>query len=348
MTAILHTFSSRSAEFIPPVSRRPVCEVRNEFRASISTLLVVLVGLLGSGDALAQEDSAPALVTTNVPVVKLTPSPVRVIRELIAMPEAKRAEMLAMYPGGLREPLEAKVAEYLKMEPEARELRLQATDLRHFLQQLLPLDHTARQLALEQVPESLREVVKVRVDKWTILLPDMQKDFLESERVVRYFTEMGITSEDLRLVLIFPPRPDVTPEMERKIAEWNKLPEETRNRVFAQFTDMFDLSAGEREQTLQSLSTEERDAMREALDSFNQLPAEQRQVCLRSFEKFSQMSALQRRIFLQKAEAWARMTPAEREQWKELVSKVPNLPPFPPGFEPRMQIPTSGKSTNGG
>lgn len=312
---------------------------------SVTALLIVMS--VHPATLAAAQDSSTTNIFAGQPV-PLVPSPVRVIRELIAMPEAKRSEMLAMYPDGLREPLAAKVTEYLNMDPEARELRLQATDLRHYLQQLLPLDIATRRLALGRVPESLREVVSERIDKWTLLLPDMQRDFLESEKVVRYFTEMGITSEDMRLVLIFPPRPDVSPEMERKIAEWNNLPEATRARVFAQFNDMFELSPAERDQTLKVLSAEERDAMREALDSFNQLSPEQRQVCLRSFEKFSQMSVLQRRMFLQKAEAWSRMTAAEREQWKELVNRVPNLPPFPPGFEPRLQVPATGKLTNGG
>jgi hypothetical protein len=314
-------------------------------------LLALIIGAFVCHPAFAQDQPTIATPTTNTPTalpVPLVPSPVRVIRELIALPEAKRVELLAMYPDGLREPLEAKATEYLKMDPEARELRLQATDLRHYLQQLLPLDYSTRRLALEQVPESLRDVVRVRIEKWEILLPDMQQDFLASESVVRYFSEMGITSEDIRLVLIFPPRPDVPPEMERKIAAWNHLPEETRNRVFAQFNDMFDLSADERDQTLKSLSAEEREAMREALDSFNQLSGEQRRICLRSFEKFSQMTVLERRMFLQKAEAWSRMTAAEREQWKELVNRVPHLPPFPPGFEPRIQVPATGKLTNGG
>lgn len=322
-----------------------------EGRGGWRLLLVLLFGALAATNLVAQDNSTSAKPTTDALValpVPLTPSPVRVIRELISMPEAKRAELLVMYPSGLREPLEAKVAEYLKMDPEARVLRLQATDLRHYLQQLLPLDYATRQQALEQVPESLREVVRERINKWSILLPDMQRDFLESEKAVRYFTEMGITSEDMRLVFVFPPRPDVPPEMERKIAEWNNLPAETRNRVFAQFNDMFDISAEEREQTFKTLSAEERDAMREALDSFNHLSGEQRQVCLRSFEKFSHMNGQERRMFLQKAEAWSRMTAAEREQWKELVNRVPNLPPFPPGLRPRIQLPTAGQPTNGG
>ena len=60
------------------------------------------------------------------------------------------------------------------------------------------------------------------------------------------------------------------------------------------------------------------------------------------------MSLVERREFLKKAEAWERMTPQERQQWRELVSRVPNLPPLPPRMAPRMIVPPAVAATNDG
>ena len=280
---------------------------------------------------------------TNAPVVPppipLVPSPVSVVRELLAETPSKRAETLSMYPEGLREPLEAKINEYLRLPVEMRELRLHATDLRHYLLQLMPLDPAARDAALPQVPEPMRTAVSNRLETWQILLPSMQEELIENEQVVRYFTQLGITSEEQRAGLL-----DVTPPAERaqmkdKIARWNALPEDTRKRVFAQFNDFFDLTPAEQTKALGTLSEAEREAMQQTLVSFAGLTPQQRMVCIRSFEKFSRMNAAERQQFLRKAEAWERMTPSERSQWRELVERVPILPPLPPGMLPQLVLP---------
>lgn len=304
-------------------------------------LILLLLGFVLSTHA--QETQPPAAATVVVPVA-LVPSPVQVIRELLARPETERGEMLAMYPPGLREPVEAKVREYAAMPAETRELRFLATDLRHYLTQLLPLDVSSQDAALLQVPESIRDAVKARLIKWPILLPQMKEEMLANEQVVRYFTRIGITSERDRQLLLDITPPEVRAPMEKRIAEWNALPEETRTRVFTQVNEFFELTPEEREKSLRILSGPERDAMRETLSSFSNLRPDQRELCIQSFERFSRMSLGERREFLQKAEVWSRLTAAEREQWRELVNQVPNLPPFPPGFVPRLVMPT----TNGG
>jgi hypothetical protein len=279
---------------------------------------------------------------------KLVPSPVRVLRELLSLPSAEREEMLALYPTGLREPLETKVKEYRAMPADQRELRLQATDLRHYLMQMLPLDAATRATALEQVPEPIRQVVADRLETWQLLLPEMQQDFLENEQVVRYFTQIGITDEEQRKGLLDVTPPDARARIDAKIAGWQALPEETRRRVFAQFNQMFDLTAEEQHKALSTLSDEEREAIGNTLNVFRSLPPEQRRVCMRSFEKFSRMSLLERREFLQKAKAWERMTLAEREQWREVVNRVKELPPLPPDLMLKIDVPASAPATNGG
>lgn len=307
-------------------------------------LMLALSACHGLGDPLATTTNAPLAL----PPIPLLPSPVKVLRELLVQPAAERSQRLGMYPDGLREPLAAKVNEYLALPAEVREWRLQATDLRHYLLQLMPLDASARRAALAQVPESIREAVAARLDHWQLLPPPMQEELLENEQVVRYFTQIGITSEELRKGLLDVTPPDQRLQMKAGIARWEALPEETRRRVFAQFNQMFDLTAEEQARSLRALSEAEREAMTDTLALFESLPPEKRAICVRSFEKFSRMSAVERRQFLQKAEAWERMTAEEREQWRELVSRVPDLPPLPPGLVPRLSVPTVVPTTNGG
>jgi len=292
--------------------------------------------------------AAPTNAPVRQPPLPLVPSPVRVLRELLAEPAAEREQSLAMYPVGLREPLKAKVTEYLAMAPDLRELRFQATDLRHYLLQLLPLDRPAQTAALDGVPESIREVVAERLEWWHLLPPSLQREFLENEEAVRYFTQMGITSEEQRRALLEITPPGAREQMEERIADWLAQPEETRRRVFAQFNNLFTLTPGERQKTLRRLSEPERETLNRTLATFIDLAPPQRKVCLRSFERFSRMSLEARRDFLLKAKAWERMSPAERQQWREVVSMVRELPPLPPGATPGAIVPAPGTATNGG
>lgn len=311
---------------------------------------VLIRGVVATWLVLCLVGHAEDISSTNAPKplpIRLIPSPVSVIRHLIAQPETQREVLLALYPDGLREPLEAKLREYLSMPPESRELKLQATDLRHYLNQLMPLSSAARKNAIDQVPETVREGVKQRLEIWEILPPPMQEEFIANEQVVSYFAGLGLTSEEQRQALLLPAPPDDPAGMEMKIAAWNALPEETRHRVFAQFDQLFSLSPEEKQLTLSSLSDSERDAMEQTLDAFGNLTEEKRAVCIQSFEKFTRMCLAERREFLKKAKAWAAMSATERQQWKELVSRVGDLPPLPPGFAPRVAIPNSIPATNG-
>jgi len=304
-------------------------------------LALALVGLCATSSA------APTNAPVATPAIQLVPSPVRVLRELLAKPTAEREETLAIYPDELRAPLEKKVKEYLAISPELRELRFQATDLRHYLLQLMKLDPPSRTAALSQVPESSRLVVEERLDKWRIFLPPMQEELLKNEQVISYFTQMGIMSEEQRQALLEITPPGLREQMEQRVAGWLALPEATRSRVFAEFNDMFTLTPEEQQRTLGILSSEEREAMNQTLAAFNDMSPQQRAVCLRSFEKFSRMNLLERNEFLRKAQAWERMSPTERQQWRELVSEVPELPPFPPGAEPKLVVPQRAPATNG-
>jgi hypothetical protein len=271
----------------------------------------------------------------------LPPSPVQVFRKLLVMTPQEREDYLTMHPPGMREPVEAKVKEYLALSPEERELRLQATELRFYFMHLMPQPASNRPALLAQVPEPMRAVVQARLDLWGLLPPPMQSELLENEQAVRYFTRPGVVSAAQRRALLDGLPPEERAKVEADIARFQALPEETRRRMFQQFSQLFDLTPDERAKSLRHLSEAEREAMEQTLNAFGELTAEQRQVCLRSFEKFAGMSLAERQRFLRNAQAWQRMTPTERERWRELVARVPDLPPLPPGMVLPPPVPAS-------
>ena len=59
--------------------------------------------------------------------------------------------------------------------PDARELRLRATELRWYLTPLLRTPAAERAGRLALVPEDLRELVNSRVEQWDVLPPPLKK-----------------------------------------------------------------------------------------------------------------------------------------------------------------------------
>ena len=82
--------------------------------------------------------------STSVPVAimpqmtpPMPPSPMDYFRSLLAMSPAQRESALAKKPARIRERILAKVNEYAALDPDERELRLRATELRWYLMPLL-------------------------------------------------------------------------------------------------------------------------------------------------------------------------------------------------------------------
>jgi len=202
-------------------------------------------------------------------------------------------------------------------------------------------------------------VVEARLEKWDIMPPPMREEVIENERVIGYFTQLGTMTTAQRKALLEAMPAEQRIKLEADIARWRTMPETLRSRSFAQFNQLFSLTGEEREKALSYLSDDEREAMRTTLETFEGLTSEQRKICIQSFEKFGNMSLAERQEFLKKAGAWQRMTAAEREQWREVVRVVPELPPLPPGFFPAVAtspVPATaktnsvpaGKTTNAG
>lgn len=261
---------------------------------------------------------------TNSPLVLSRPqSPVALFRQLLAMTPEERDTFLTNRPPEIRERILAKVSEYEAMDPDERELRLRATELRWYLLPLMRDSPSNRTAGLAQVPADLRDLVESRLDQWSILPPQLQQEFLENEHALRYFAHVDV-SNSLMLQKILPPGSEM--------ARWYAMTEDERKKISAGVNQFFELTPDEKQAALNTLSDAERKQMEKTLQTFDKLPPNQRDECVRAFAKFAGMSASEKQEFLKNAQRWTQMTPADRQAWRDLVVNVPEWPPLPPQF----------------
>jgi hypothetical protein len=251
-----------------------------------------------------------------------TNSPVDLFRQLLAMTPDERENFLTNKPPEIRARILAKVAEYESLDPDERELRLRATELRWYLLPLLrePPEDRAAQLA--RVPDNLRELIQNRLEEWTILPPSLQQEFLE----------MDVSNN--------PAENSARGQSDVESAHWKSLSEAERRQITDGFNQFFELTPDEKQKTLNTLSDAERAQMEKTLQSFEKLPSAQRAECVSAFAKFASMDARQQAEFLKNAARWSEMSPAERQAWRDLVVNVPQWPPLPSGFV----VPIPGES----
>ena len=285
--------------------------------------------------------SAP---TSIMPPLPQTQSPVNFFRQLLAMTAKERESYLTNRPPEIRERILAKVREYLALEPDERELRLNATELRWYLLPLLRESPTNRDARLAQVPDNLRDLAGSRLEQWDELPPQSRQEFLDNERTLDYFSHVDPTNA---AAAGQPPGPS-----DNEQARWNALSESERQKITAQFNQFFELTPDEKQNALNTLSGAERAQMEKTLQSFDKLPPAQRAQCIRAFTQFAGMSPAERAEFLKNAERWSQLPPKERQAWRDLVAQVPLwppvphaliMPPMPPPLPPR---PHSTLATN--
>lgn len=256
----------------------------------------------------------PVHAATNlVPPTPQPQSPVTFFRQLLALSPLERNQSLTNRPPESRARILAKVREYQALDPDERELRLQATELRWWLTPLLRTAPENRASRLAQMPENFRGIAQSRLAQWDLLPPPLQQQLITNDSSLRYFSSFTTTNAVA-----------ASPE-QQKIAQ--------------QFNRFFELTPGEKQQALKTLSAAERAAMEKTLKSFDQLPPQQRLQCLRNYGKFAGMSAAERAEFLKNAEKWSQMSPKERQAWREVVTRVPMMPPLPPPAIPANLIP---------
>ncbi|PYJ02841.1 MAG: hypothetical protein DME25_14840, partial [Verrucomicrobia bacterium] len=134
-------------------------------------------------------------VLPQLPEVK---PPVEFFRELLALEPEERSKRLADRSPESRKLVMAKVRQYLALKPDERELRLRVTELRWYLMPLLSAVATNRAAQLAEIPEPDRKSVTDRLQQWDKLPTNLQKELLEHEATLRYFTEIQGATEAQR------------------------------------------------------------------------------------------------------------------------------------------------------
>ena len=303
--------------------------------------LALFVAALMAVCPLSAQDSTGVPVSVKPPSVpaNIMPpspqalSPVNYFRQLLAMTPQERANYLTNRPPEIRDRILAKIREYLALDPNERELRLNATELRWYLLPLLRGSQTNRDARLAQMPDNFRELVQSRLAVWDALPPQFRQEFLDNEQTLHYISHVDSTNSPSPGGRFVPSDADQV--------RWNALTENDRRRITNEFNQFFELTPDEKQKTLNTLSDAERAQMEKTLQSFDKLPPAQHAQCIRAFKKFAGMSPAERAEFLNNAERWSQLPPKERQAWRDLVAQVPIWPPLPTAhiMPPRPPVP---------
>jgi hypothetical protein len=314
----------------------------NHFRQGRRWLVLVPAAVLFVSSAAAQ--NATNSVSLAVPAaivpssVSLPASPVYYFRKLLAMSPQQLQSALSHKSPEVRARILAKVNEYAALDPNERELRLRATELRWYLMPILQAPPGQRTADLGLVPADIRELVQSRLMEWEILPPSVQQEFLDNESIAGYFAGLSTTNSNS----------DASAPSDVEQSRWNAYSEIERQAMIAQFNNFFDLSPAEKHDVLGELTDVELRRMGTTLQAFDKMPKRQRNQCIRAFGTFSSMSAEEQAEFLKNAQLWSKMTASERKTWRDLVAHVPQWPPLPtaeltplpPGIIPPALPPT--------
>lgn len=292
-------------------------------------------------NSVALQKSAAAL--PPLPVVK---PPIEYFRELLAMSPEDREKVLADKTPEQKKVLLAKFKEYETMGSEKRELKLKVTELRWYVAPLMRVSPAERTEWLATIPEDKRILVEERLQKWDELSLSQQKEFWDNEMAINYFLRIQSSTREQQNSLLRSLTPQARAKLENDLARWSSLPVEQRDRMCERFQQFFDLHPKEKEKTLGTLSDTERIQMEKTLEAFQNLAPAQRRHCIDSFRKFAQMDTGERNQFLQKAELWQSMSSADRKAWRELVQKLPQMPPLPPGLKILPPLPPDPRVKN--
>ena len=273
------------------------------------------------GNVLVKANNAPA-----APVLK---SPVEMFRQLLAMKPDQRERSLAGRSTADRKSILEKIQKYEDMKPGERDSTLSATEIHWYLEQLIenPAGNPASRLAA--VPEAYRQIVGERLDAWTILPPPLQKKFMEHEKTREYFLGSSLPGNDGPAAGPTESIPPLPPPL----AQFAELPPEERDEKVASFQRFIELPAADRRVILDSLPDTQRQQVERTLQALEQLPRDQRDQSLLSITKLAGMTEAQRLEFFKNVARWKALPPAEQDAWRDLVNR---LPPMPPGLGPPM------------
>lgn len=279
----------------------------------------------------------PPQPPTLPPRLPPAPTPIDRLRALLALDVANREKQLAERTPAQRQYLEAQLAEFDRLSPAERELRLQLLTVRHHLLPLLRTPLARRAEELRQVPSDYRGLIQDRLAAWDKLTPDQQQAMLQSESI---FAGLALTTRPAGVEGEPPSLPVLSPDQRRQIeqdlARWQARPAEERERITRQFQAFLSLSEREQQKTLARLDPASRERVARLVEGLEQLPPGLHGKSVEALKRFQALPASERERFLRNAARWRAMSPEERSAWRRLITE---LPPAPPGFGNRLLPP---------
>ena len=291
-------------------------------KAHISNLILLTLLACSLCTRAADAPAAPQLPP-------IPPSPIEEFRSWLKMSEDECAKVLATYPVAKQEVLKRKLQAYASMPAEERDARLHALELRWYLEPLIVKPTAERGSFLQMIPERLHREVTARLQHWDSLSEGLRSEILadqkKREMVTGYFVHSGRAPRAPTPVVV-PPHPR---DYEANLKRWESADAAARARMTAHLATFFQLAPEEQRNALIALADGEREEMQKTLEAFARLSPEDRRACVASFQKFATMDPKERASFLRNAARWQKLTPQERQAWRELVSKIPPMPPMP-------------------
>lgn len=279
--------------------------------------------------------AAPPSLTPNgqPPLPPLGPPPMQVFRELLNTTNAAAREaFLGRRSPEQRRLFEQKLAEYEALSPAQRELRLTLTDLRHYLMLFLHLPEPWRETYLPQLPAVYRPLLEERLKAWDRLDEGTRRELLQNEDLLAYLVRLENAPPVPQGLFLHGFSPERRRTIENALKLWGQIPADRQHDVLQKFKHFFQLSAAEQRQVLSALPPDQRHTPEKFLAALARLPANQRDKYAEAVNRFLSLSPAQQEQFLRNAMTWRSLTPEQRQIVREMVSKVPPLPPLPPGL----------------
>ncbi|MDB6058584.1 MAG: hypothetical protein JWO95_2428, partial [Verrucomicrobiales bacterium] len=258
----------------------------------------------------------------------LPPSPVENFRFWLNLSSAERSPLLSRMPDAQRKALEAKLASYDALSPDAQNLRLRETELHWQLLALMKLPADQRQSRLAQFSPNERQLVQERLKQWDALSAANQKTFLDNEEVVGVYLELQETPPHARSKVLASMSPEVRFPLEQRLQKWNNLPAPQRQELSDRFSQLFQLPDRDKEKVVATLLEAARMQVEKISESLKNLPPDERKRCTAALNKFLKMSAEDQNRFLQNAMRWQKMSEKEHAAWRQVVNTAPILPPL--------------------
>ncbi len=274
-----------------------------------------------------------ASTEVSAPVPPPLPSPVENFRFWLGLSPAERAPLLASMPDAQRKALEAKLANYEVLSPDAQELRLRETQLHWQLLALMKLPANQRKERLAHMSSANRALALERLQQWDALPVAKQKTFLENEEVINVYLELQETPQHERGKVLAGMAPEVRFPLEQRLQKWNGMPAPQRQELSDRFSQLFQLPDRDKDNIVAALPEATRKQFAMLTDSLKNLPLDERKRCSAALNKFLKMSPDEQNRFLQNAVRWQKMSEKEHNAWRQVIHSAPTLPPLPNGVE---------------